>query len=168
MSATIRRIGEGDHGQIVDLYNHYVRETAITFDIEPYTVETRRPWFEQFSDEGPHQLVVAEGDDGQILGYAGTMAYRPKAAYARSVETTIYLREDTGGQGLGTRLYEALFECLKDAPVHRLLAGMTLPNAASDALHRRLGFAPCGFYREVGHKFDQYWDVQWYDRPLKP
>lgn len=165
MTVTIRHAVEADRPQIVDLYNYYVRETAITFDVEPYTVHTRRSWFEQFADTGPHQLLVA--DNGRrVLGYAGTMAYRPKAAYAQSVETTIYLQQDAGGQGLGGKLYEALFAALRDAPVHRLLAGMTLPNEASDALHRKLGFEPCGFYREVGFKFGRYWDVQWYDRSL--
>lgn len=165
MSVDIRHAVAADRQQIVDLYNHYVRETAITFDIDPYTVESRAPWFGQFAESGPHQLLVAD-DGGQVLGYAGTMAYRPKAAYAQSVETTIYLRRDAGGQGLGSKLYEALFAALKDAPVHRLLAGMTLPNNASDALHRKHGFEPCGFYREVGFKFGRYWDVQWYDRAL--
>jgi len=165
MTVAIRHAVEADRQQIVDLYNSYVRETAITFDVEPYTVDTRRSWFEQFGDTGPHQLLVAD-DGGRVLGYAGTMAYRPKAAYAQSVETTIYLRQDAGGQGLGGKLYEALFAALRDAPVHRLLAGMTLPNEASDALHRKLGFELCGFYREVGFKFGRYWDVQWYDRSL--
>ncbi|MGD1934657.1 MAG: GNAT family N-acetyltransferase [Candidatus Phaeomarinobacter sp.] len=165
MSADIRHAVTGDRQQIVDLYNYYVTETAITFDIEPYTVETRQPWFEQFADTGPHQLLVAE-EAGEVLGYAGTMAYRPKAAYAQSVETTIYLRQDAGGRGWGYSLYEALFAALKDAPVHRLLAGMTLPNEASDVLHRKHRFEPCGHYKEVGFKLGRYWDVQWYDRSL--
>lgn len=165
MVARIRRAQLSDLGQVVEIYNHYVINTAITFDIDPYTVETRRGWFEQFGDAGPHQLMVAEAD-GDIVGYAGTMPFRPKAAYAQSVETTVYLRGDAGGQGLGSRLYEALFATLEGAPVHRLLAGMTVPNQASDALHTKLGFEPCGLFREVGFKFDKYWDVQWYDRVL--
>jgi len=162
---SIRLLRDEDRAQIIDLYNYYVRETAITFDVEPYTPKTRRPWFDQFAPTGPHKLLVAcEG--GRVLGYAGSMAYRPKAAYARTVETTIYLAPGAGGQGLGQRLYRALFEALETEPVHRLLAGMTLPNAASDALHRKLGFAPCGHFREVGFKFGRYWDVRWYERSL--
>lgn len=166
-TATVtRHARDADLAQIVDLYNHYVRETAITFDIEPFTVETRAPWLAQFRETGPHQLLVAERG-GEILGYAGTMPFRAKAAYDRSVETTIYIRDGFGGQGLGRALYEALFDALEGAPVHRLLAGMTLPNDASDALHRRMGFEPCGVFPEVGFKFGRYWDVQWYDRPLR-
>ena len=165
MGADIRRARLSDLGQIVEIYNHYVINTAITFDIDPYTVETRRTWFDQFGDVGPHQLLVAEVD-GDIMGYAGTMPFLPKAAYAQSVETTVYLRSDAGGQGLGSKLYEALFASLGSAPVHRLLAGMTVPNEASDALHAKHGFEPCGLFREVGFKFNKYWDVQWYDRVL--
>lgn len=163
MVADIRRARSSDLEQIVEIYNHYVINTAITFDIDPYTVESRRVWFEQFAEAGPHQLLVAEAK-GEIFGYAGTMPFRPKAAYAQSVETTVYLRHDAGGQGLGSKLYESLFSALKGAPVHRLLAGMTVPNQASDALHAKHGFEPCGLFREVGFKFDRYWDVQWYDR----
>ena len=166
MTISTRPASAGDRQQIVDIYNHYVRETAITFDIEPYTPETRQPWFAQFGDTGPHRLLVAE-EAGRVLGYAGTMPFRPKAAHAQSVETTIYLAPDAGGRGIGTQLYDALFEALKNEPVHRLLAGMTLPNEASDALHRKAGFAPCGLYKEVGFKLGRYWEVQWYDRPLK-
>ncbi|CDO60958.1 Phosphinothricin N-acetyltransferase [Candidatus Phaeomarinobacter ectocarpi] len=165
MGANVRRARLSDLEQIVDIYNHYVINTAITFDIDPYSVETRRGWFDQFGDAGPHQLLVAEFQ-GDILGYAGTMPFRQKAAYAQSVETTVYLRNDAGGQGLGSKLYEALFAALEGAPVHRLLAGMTVPNQASDALHAKHGFEPCGLFREVGFKFDKYWDVQWYDRVL--
>jgi len=166
MTITTRHATHDDLGQIVDIYNHYVRETPITFDIEPYTVETREPWLAQFAETGPHQLLVAE-KEGVVLGYAGTMPFRPKAAYGQSVETTIYLRPDAGGRGIGTILYRDLFAALEGAPVHRLLAGMTLPNDASDALHRRLGFVPCGIFSQVGYKLGQYWDVQWYERGLE-
>ena len=165
MSATIRPATEADRPAIVDLYNHYIRETAITFDIEPWTLEARAPWFAQFAEAGPHRLMVAE-EAGGLAGYAGSMPFRPKAAYARSVETTIYLAPDATGRGLGRVLYEALFAALEGEPVHRLLAGITLPNEASEALHRALGFEPCGHYREVGWKFGRYWDVRWMDRGL--
>lgn len=165
MTATLRLAEPGDLPGIVELYNHYVRETPITFDVDPYTVETRTPWFQQFAATGPHKLVVAvEGEN--VLGYAGTMPFRPKAAYARSVETTIYVHKDATGRGLGVALYEALFDALRGEPVHRLLAGMTLPNAASEKLHERLGFTSCGVFGEVGYKFGQYWDVRWYERAL--
>jgi phosphinothricin acetyltransferase len=159
----IRRAQVHDLSALTALYNHYVIHTPITFDVEPYDEEARRPWLEQFREHGRHQLFVAE-EAGRVIGYAGTMPFRPKAAYAKSVETTIYLAPDRCGEGLGERLYARLFEAMRGEDVHRLLAGITLPNDVSVALHQRLGFTEVGRFREVGHKLGRYWDVLWLDR----
>jgi phosphinothricin acetyltransferase len=164
-TVTIRPAAAADLPAINDLYNHYVRETAVTFDVTEYTVEERRPWFERFGERGRHRLLVAE-DGGRVLGYAGTLPFRPKAAYETSVETTIYLWPDAHGRGLGARLYQRLFADLAGEDVHRAYAGVTLPNPASIALHERFGFRPVGLYREVGRKFERYWDVQWLEKEL--
>ncbi len=161
----IREAMETDLPALTDVYNHYVRETPITFDLEPYTLETRRPWFDGFATAGRHRLLVAEGD-GVALGYACSHRFRAKAAYDRSVETTIYLGPEALGQGIGRRLYAALFEVLAGEDVHRALAGVTLPNAASAALHARFGFTSIGVFREVGYKFDRYWDVEWLEKAM--
>jgi phosphinothricin acetyltransferase len=152
--------------QLTELYNYYVENTPITFDVEPHTVERRRLWFQQFAPLGRHRLMVAEGD-GEILGYAGTMRFRPKAAYDTTVETTIYCRQDSMGQGVGARLYAALFQSIAREDVHRIVAGYTLPNAASAALHERFSFQSMGVFHEVGRKFGRYWDVAWVQRPLR-
>jgi phosphinothricin acetyltransferase len=162
---TIRSGGERDLVALTDLYNHYIHETPITFDIEPFTPETRRPWLEQFAGTGPHRLLVAESA-GRVVGFACSGRFRAKAAYDTSVETTIYLAHDEVRRGLGTRLYQALFAELEGEDLHRAYAGVTLPNDASLALHGKLGFQPIGIYREVGHKFGRYWDVQWLERAL--
>jgi phosphinothricin acetyltransferase len=159
----IRRGEAADLPALTELYNHYVRETAITFDVEPYTPETRRPWFEGFAAHGRHQIWVAE-QDGRVVGYACTHRFRPKAAYDTTAETSVYLEPAAVGRGLGRRLYERLFESLAGADLHRLVAGVTLPNPASVALHERLGFTSSGILREVGRKFDRYWDVLWMER----
>jgi len=156
---------EGDLPALTEIYNYYVRETAITFDIEPFTTQTRRPWFSHFNGEGPYRLIVAE-KEGDLLGYANSHPLRAKAAYITSVETSIYLAPEAGGHGIGTALYTALFDALRDEDVHRAYAGITLPNAASLALHRRFGFEPLGIYREVGRKFGRYWDVQWLEKAV--
>jgi phosphinothricin acetyltransferase len=154
-----------DLASLTEIYNHYVKATPITFDIEPFTVEARRPWIEQFAEQGPHRLLVAEVSD-RILGYACSQRFRVKAAYDTSVETSIYLAPDATGRGLGRRLYAALFEALRGEDLHRAYAGITLPNAASIALHRSAGFRRIGLYREVGRKFGRYWDVEWYEKEL--
>ena len=164
---TIRPASAGDLQALTDLYNHYVRETPVTFDVEPFSAEARRPWLDQFAGTGRHRLLVAvEGD--ALLGYAGTLRFRTKPAYDSSVETTIYLWPHAAGRGLGAALYEALFAAVKDEDIHRLLAGVTLPNPASLALHARFGFRSIGVFPEVGRKFGRYWDVEWFERELTP
>jgi phosphinothricin acetyltransferase len=153
---------------LTELYNHYVRTGAVTFDVEPFDVETRRAWFDHYAEAGPHRLLVAVdgSDDSEVLGYVTSSPHRPKPAYATSVETTVYLRPDATGRGLGTLLYQRLFAALEGEDLHRALAGVALPNDASEALHRRLGFREIGTYGEVGRKFGRYWDVRWFERAL--
>jgi phosphinothricin acetyltransferase len=159
----IRPAEHQDLTRITAIYNHYVVNTPVTFDVEPYTVERRQPWFAQFSSAGRHRLLVAEGDGG-VMGYAGTMRWRPKTAYDTTVETTIYCAPEAIGHGIGKRLYAALIECLQQQDVHRLVAGYTLPNEATAALHSKFGFKPVGVFTEVGRKFGKYWDVCWTER----
>jgi phosphinothricin acetyltransferase len=167
MSQTeIRPAAGSDLPRLTEIYNYYVLNTAVTFDVEPYSIEKRAAWLEQFGATGRYRLVVAE-EDGVVLGYAGTMRFRPKAAYETTVETTIYCAQEAIGRRLGSRLYAALFEALRGEDINRIVAGYTLPNDASAALHARCGFKPVGIYTEVGRKFGRYWDVQWTERPLK-
>jgi phosphinothricin acetyltransferase len=159
----VRTAESGDLARITEIYNHYVLNTPVTFDIEAYTVERREAWFAQFAPTGRHRLLVAE-ENGVVLGYAGTTRFRPKAAYETTVETTIYCAPEAMGKGIGGRLYSALFELLKGEDIHRFVAGYALPNAASEALHRRFGFKVVGVFSENGRKFGKYWDVCWTER----
>ena len=152
--------------RLTEIYNHYVINTPITFDIEPKTVEGRVSWFEQFGPEGRYRLLVAE-ENGLIVGYAGTTRFRPKAAYDTTVETTIYCAPESKSQGLGSRLYAALFDSIAKEDIQLIVAGYTLPNAASEALHKRFGFKPVGIFPQVGRKFGRFWDVAWIQRPLR-
>jgi len=161
----IRPACAADLAALADILNHYVLASHVTFDLEPQTAEARRPWFDGFAEQGPHRLLVMEGPVG-LLGYAASRPFRPKPAYASSVETTVYLRSGAQGAGLGRRLYAALFAALDDEPLHRAFAFLALPNPASVALHERLGFRAAGLLREAGFKFGQYWDVAVYEREL--
>ncbi len=162
----VRPASRSDLPRLTEIYNYFVVNTPITFDVEPYTVERRAAWFEQFALTGRHRLLVAE-DDGLVVGYAGTTRFRPKAAYDTTVETTIYCSLETAGQGIGSRLYAALFDAIASEDINRIVAGYTLPNPASQALHARFGFKPIGIYSEVGRKFGRYWDVAWMERPVR-
>jgi phosphinothricin acetyltransferase len=164
MSETrIRAAARGDLARITEIYNYYVLNTPVTFDVEAYTVERREPWFAQFGETGRHRILVAE-QDGAVMGYAGTTRFRPKAAYETTVETTIYCAPEAVGKGMGKRLYAALFEVLRGEDIHRFVAGYALPNAATEALHRRFGFKVVGVFSQNGQKFGKYWDVCWVER----
>ncbi|WP_101258752.1 GNAT family N-acetyltransferase [Streptomyces barkulensis] len=163
----VRAGEEGDLPGLTDIYNHYVRETPVTFDTEPLTPETRRPWLLSHPKDGPHRLLVAlDAESGRVQGYATSSPFRPKSAYSTSVEVSVYLAPDARGRGVGTLLYEHLFEALGGEDVHRAYAGIAQPNEASVRLHARFGFRHIGTYGEVGRKFGRYWDVAWYERPL--
>lgn len=104
---------------------------------------------------------------GAVLGYAGTHHFRDKAAYDTTVEATVYLAPEATGRGIGPALYAALFDSLRGEDLRVAVAGITLPNEASVALHERFGFSRAGVMHEVGRKFGQYWDVGWYERTLR-
>jgi len=161
----IRRVEQGDLGALTDIYNHYVRETPITFDIEPRTLAQRRQWLDGFASTGRYRCFVAV-KDGAAIGWASSHRYNERAAYDTTVACGIYLAPDARGQGLGRRLYTALFEALAGEDIHRLFVGITLPNEASVRLHLAMGFQPAGIYPQVGRKFGRYWDVATYLKPM--
>ncbi len=163
---SIRTAVASDLEALTAIYNHYVRDTPVTFDLEPFGIDARRSWLDDFGVTGRYRMLVVEAAAG-LLGYACSHRFRGKAAYDRSVETTIYLDPEATGKGVGRCLYEALFEELASEDVHLALAGITLPNPASQALHRRLGFEPVGVFTQVGYKFGRYWDVAWMQKPVR-
>jgi phosphinothricin acetyltransferase len=165
MAGSARFAEERDLQSLTRIYNHYVTQTAITFDVEPVTPKQRQRWLEGFSAAGRHRCLVAELD-GEVCGYACSGHFRAKAAYDTTVEVSVYLDPEATGQGLGGLLYRELFASLRETDLHRAIGIITLPNAASIALHRRFGFESIGVLHEVGRKFDRYWDVEWFEKDL--
>ena len=117
----IRTAERADLARITEIYNYYVLNTPVTFDVEPYTVERREAWLAQFSATGRYRLIVAE-ENGVVMGYAATTRFRPKAAYETTAETSIYCAPEAMGKGVGKRLYGELFAMLKGEDVHRFVA----------------------------------------------
>ncbi len=166
MSVVIRSPLVADVVALTDIYNHYICNTTITFDLEPYSIEQRRAlWFDHYASQGRYRLWVAEAA-GQVVGYATSSPFHRKAAYDTSVETSIYLAPEFVGQGIGRSLYQKLFESLQGEDIHRAYALITQPNPASEQFHQAFGFEQVGHCREVGRKFGQYWDVKWYEKSL--
>jgi len=160
----IRPVEPRDLSRLVEIYNHYIATTHFTFDTEPYTLETRRPWLEQFDGKRHRCFVLADG--ARVEGYASSAALKPKPAYGTSVEVSIYLAPGLGGRGHGAVLYRTLFAALAGEDVHRAYALIALPNEPSLKLHRAFGFAEAAHLHEVGRKFGRYWDVVYLEKAL--
>lgn len=167
MELEVRPAQARDLDAIVEVYNHYVVHTPVTFETAPVRATDRHEWYHEHRSDGPHRLFVAEDPDRRLLGWASTSSFRPRAAYATTVEASVYCRPSCTGKGVGTRLYSALFASIGNQDVERIVAGITQPNPASVALHRRFAFRPVGTFTRVGRKFGQYWDVAWFERPLR-
>jgi phosphinothricin acetyltransferase len=165
MSLTVRPGEETDLEQINEIYNHYVRTSPATFDIDPITIDARKEWFGHYSTAGPYRLFVAV-DGIAVVGFAGSHPHRARKAYDTSIESTVYVAHDAHGRGIGSALYAALFQALEGEDLHRAYGGITMPNPASVALHERFGFKRAGLYTEQGRKFGRYWDVAWFEKPL--
>jgi phosphinothricin acetyltransferase len=165
MDVAIRRAEPTDLPALLEIYNHYVLNTHITFDVEPRTLAQREAWFRHFSASGRYQCLVAAVEGGTI-GWASSHPFKDRSAYDTSVETSIYLAPDAAGKGIGRRLYGALLDQLSREDVHRAFGGIAQPNEASVALHKSLGYSHVGTYEEVGRKFGRFWDVAWYQKAL--
>lgn len=166
MSVTVRDATADDVPAVAAIYTHYTLRTTTTFNIEVRTPREWRDRFEQNIVAGPYQLLVAT-EGGAVVGYVETQQFRPKPAYRRSLEISVYVAPDLQARGVGNALFAALFERLAhDDRFHRGFSIIALPNEASIALHERHGFVHRGTLSEAGFKFDRYLDVAYYERAL--
>jgi phosphinothricin acetyltransferase len=163
---TIRRAERADLPRLVEIRNHYITHTNMTFETVESTVEEQIEWFEGFGD-GPYQMLVATSG-GQVQGSAYSSRYRARAAFDTTVETSISLSPAHCGAGMGTALYTALLQRLARQPVHLAVAGIALPNEASIALHRKLGFTEVGTFREYARKNGSWMSSTWFQRLIEP
>jgi L-amino acid N-acyltransferase YncA len=162
----IRAATPDDAPAIADIYAPYVRASAVSFETDPPGPdEIGRRMTEGVS---LYPWLAAEDEAGGLVGYAYAAPFRSRHAYRFSVETTVYLREDALGRGLGRRLYEPLLAILETQGFTQAIAAIALPNEASVKLHERLGFVHAGTYRQVGYKIAAWWDVGLWQRPLAP
>lgn len=163
MGVTIRDATEDDAEAMLAIYAPVVRDTAISFEIEPPSADEFRGRVRTILAAHP-ALVAVEG--AAVAGYAYASVWRARPAYSRTAETTVYVAADARGRGVGRALMTDLLGRLRARGFHRAVAGVTLPNPASVALHERLGFRPVGVFRECGRKFGRWHDVGWWDRGL--
>jgi phosphinothricin acetyltransferase len=161
----VRDAAAADGEACAAIYAPYVTDTVITFESEPPTAEemARRIAAAQRT----HAWLVLE-DDGRVVGYAYGGPFRSRDAWRWSCEVSVYLETGRRRGGGGRALYEALLERLTERGYRTAVAGMTLPNEASEGLHRAMGFAPVGVYPGIGWKFGQWHDVAFAQLSLGP
>ena len=156
----IRKCTDADVPRICDIYNHYIRETVVTFEETPIPVTEMTRRVADVRNRFPWLVIESEGT---VAGYAYASLWKTRSAYRFAVESTIYLAADALGQGLGTKLYSALLKALPQCDAHRVLGCIALPNDASVALHEKLGFKKIGIFDEVGWKFGRWVDVGYWE-----
>ena len=128
-----------DADALLALRNHHIAHSFATFDDAPLRLPAVQDWIAGFAATGPHRLLVAR-DGERLLGFCSSQPYRAHPAFARTIETSIYVAPDAMGSGVGSALYERLFADLADEGLHRAVVGIALPNEASLRLHARFGF----------------------------
>ena len=159
----IRAATEDDLGAVNDIYNHYVLHSTATFQEAPETPEDRATWFRSHGEAHPVLVGVRDGD---VIGWAALSPHRARAAYRRTCEFSIYLREDVRGAGLGRRLLAELLERARALGYHAVLGGTCTEQEAGMRLQRSLGFEQVALFHEVGRKFDRWLDVAYFERLL--
>ena len=164
--SSVRVATPADAGAIAGIYAPIVRDTAISFELEPPTADEMRQRIASISGVLP--WLVSIDAHGAVDGYAYAGRHRERAAYQWAVDVTAYVRADARQQGVGRRLYGRLFEELVRLGYFQAFAGIALPNAASVRLHEALGFEPLGVYRKVGFKHGAWRDVGWWQKELQP
>jgi phosphinothricin acetyltransferase len=163
MSLKIRLATPDDAGWITDIYAPIVRDTAISFELAPPSVEEMAKRIEMTLQTYP--WLVAE-EAGQPLGYAYASQHRTRAAYQWSCDVSVYIAPAAQGRKIGAQLYTQLLEILTGQGFRNAFAGIALPNEASVALHERMGFTHLGTYSRVGYKLGAWHDVGWWQKCL--
>jgi L-amino acid N-acyltransferase YncA len=147
------------------IYAGHVEGSAVSFEERAPEAGEMAARIERYGSS--HAWLVAERDD-EVVAYAYATSFNVRPAYRWSASVSVYVNDEVRREGVGRALYEALFDRLRGRGFRMACAGITLPNAASEALHRRLGFEPVGVNREIGWKDGAWRDVGWYQLELAP
>lgn len=166
----IRPAATDDAKELLDIYAPYVAKTAISFEYDVPSLEEFRTRITNISMKYPY--LVAECD-GEILGYAYTYAFKERAAYDWSVETSIYLKEGNTKLGIGGKLYEALEKVSQAQNILNLNACIAYPQIEDAHLtmnsvqfHEHLGYRMVGLFHNCGYKFGTWYHMVWMEKMI--
>jgi len=164
MGVSIRLVEPRDADAIRTIYNREVLESTVTFDMVARSIEEQRDWIAEHS--GAHPALVAVDGDDSVVGFGSLTPYRPRPAYAPTVEDSVYVHQDQRGRGYGRLILEELVRRGSDHGFHTVIARIVGHHEASIGLHARCGFEHAGTEREVGRKFGRWLDVVLMQRML--
>lgn len=151
-----------DTKELLAIYKPYVEKTAITFEYEVPTETEFKNRVENTLKKYPYLLAMNE--EGEIIGYTYASAFKTRKAYDWSVETSIYIREDRHGEGIGRLLYQRLEEILKDMGVCNMCACIAYPNPESESFHEKLGYKTVAHFHKAGFKLGKWYDMIWMEK----
>ena len=170
--AHIRSATTADAGRMQEIYAHYVRHTAISFEWEVPSADEFRRRVETTLQRWPWLVIET---DGAVRGYAYAGPHRTRASYGWCCEISIYLDPSARRQGLGRALYRALEDELKAMGILNLYAGVACPEREDEFLdnnslefHTHLGFAQVGRLHRCGRKFGRWYDLAWMEKHIGP
>jgi len=143
---------------ITDIYNDAVLHTTAIWNDKLVDVANRADWLAERRAKG-FPVLVAVGEEGDVLGYASFGEWRAWDGYRNTVEHSVYVHRDCRRAGIGKALLLALIGEAEHLGKHVMVAGIEAGNEASIRLHQRLGFVPAGHLREVGTKFGRWLDL---------
>jgi phosphinothricin acetyltransferase len=156
-NVSIRLAERRDAEAIRAIYNREVTGSTVTFDMVPRTLDEQVQWLDEHA--GGHPAVVAEDTDGTVVGFGSLSPYRPRPAYATTVENSVYVDPAHQGRGVGKAILGELVRRAADHGFHSVVARIVGGHQASIALHAACGFEPVGVEREIGRKFNRWLDV---------
>lgn len=163
----IRPAKPSDALAICDIYNHYIDNTIISFEYERVSIETMQSRIINITAKYPWLVYEKKG---KIIAYAYANSWKAREAYKHILEVTVYASHKMTTKGVGTNLYQALFDAIEadqqNTKVKALMGVIALPNDASVGLHKKIGFYEAGYFKQVGQKFNTWIDVAYYQKDL--
>jgi L-amino acid N-acyltransferase YncA len=160
----VRRIKDDDIEQITEIYNWYILNTVITFEMEAVSPSEMKKRVQEKVEK--YDWLVGEVNQ-QIIGYAYYGAYHSRPAYSHTIEPTIYLAQEKIGKGFGKILYAELMRSAEERGFRELIGLIALPNQGSTTLHLKMGFKEIGVLKNVGYKFERYIDVGIWQKSMR-
>ena len=152
----IRKAKPEDSHDIALIYNYYIENSTITFETNPVSHEEMACRIADISEKYPYFVYE---ESGKVVGYCYVSSWKKKAAYSKTVESTVYIDKNFQGKGIGRALMNKLINDLKEKSFHAVIACITTPNPISVKLHEDLGFRKVSEFHEVGYKFGKWLDV---------